>query len=67
MSRARWRVDFCDNIKINEDKWVPRSDLFRLLDLLFLPLNIKVSEFRMMDGRWNVEFIQQLFSIEDSS
>ena len=44
-----------------EDIWLPIPNPFKVLDPSFLSVGFRVSELRHVNGRWNFEFISQLF------
>ncbi|KAL5570996.1 hypothetical protein UlMin_020593 [Ulmus minor] len=61
---SQWRVGSGESIRVTEDRWIPKSNSFKILDPPLLPENIRVSELRIPSGSWDAGFIRNLFGEE---
>ncbi|KAL5570359.1 hypothetical protein UlMin_026934 [Ulmus minor] len=61
---SRWRVGSGESIRVTEDRWIPKSNSFKILDPPPLPENFRVSELRIPSGTWDASFIRNLFGQE---
>ena len=54
---SRWQIDNGKSVDIMQDQRIPRSRLFSLIDSPSLPECIKVFDFKLASGEWNVNLI----------
>ncbi|XP_062100125.1 uncharacterized protein LOC133806004 [Humulus lupulus] len=63
---SRWRIGLGEEVRIVEDKWLPRPLNFTFLEKPELPAGIRVIDLRKADGEWDEIFIRNIFTKEDA-
>ncbi|XP_062094098.1 uncharacterized protein LOC133800152 [Humulus lupulus] len=64
---ARWRIGSGEEVRIVEDKWLPRPVQFTFLEKLELPPGLKVIDLRGAEGDWDENFVRNIFTKEDAN
>ncbi|XP_062103477.1 uncharacterized protein LOC133814546 [Humulus lupulus] len=63
---SRWRIGSREEVRIMEDKWLPRPSKFTFLEKPDLPSGLRVIDLRKADGEWDENFIRNIFIKEDA-
>ena len=63
---VHWRIGDWNSTSILNDPWIPRSFSFKVYDKLFLPGDLKVIDFKGLDGQWDKEMVKCLFNNYDA-
>ncbi|KAL5541111.1 hypothetical protein UlMin_043397 [Ulmus minor] len=61
---SQWRVGSGDLIRVTEDRWILKTNSFKILDSPPFPEDFCVSKLCTPSGPWDVVFIRQIFGDE---
>uniref|UniRef100_A0A803Q9W0 Reverse transcriptase n=1 Tax=Cannabis sativa TaxID=3483 RepID=A0A803Q9W0_CANSA len=61
----RWRVMAGRDVRINEDKWLPRPSTFSLRTPAHVPQGTTINTIKDEDGHWNTQKIEECFHPDD--